>query len=169
MWKWVIIVLIMLSLVGSVMWAMPTRRQTHQAKLRARAKALGFQVQLVTLVAPRALGEAEAQEYRRAAYRLLRRDGGGRQRDALVPWQLFRVESLACEGLPAGWSWKHGERQLRPDQLAFLAQVLATMPEDVLGLESTPLHLSAFWDERGDEEALQQIRNGLEQLMEKRV
>ncbi|MFC6673568.1 hypothetical protein [Marinobacterium aestuariivivens] len=162
MWKWAIIVLIMMSLIGSVMWAMPTRRQTEQAQLRSRARTLGFQVQLVTLLGPRASGEAEAEEYRRPAYRLLRHGVDARVRERLIPWQVFRVGSLACDGLPSGWSWKIGERQLSPAQLECLRSVLAQLPDDVVAVESTPVHVSALWGERGDLEALERIRDALQ-------
>ncbi|NVK41314.1 MAG: hypothetical protein HWE39_08720 [Oceanospirillaceae bacterium] len=165
MWKWAIIVLIMMSLVGSVMWAMPTRRQTEQGHLRARARTLGFQVQLVTLTGPRASGEAEAEEFRRPAYRLLRQGVDARVRERLQPWRVFRVRSLAREGLPDGWSWTIGERQLGAGQLKQLAAVLETLPGDVVAVESTPIHVSALWGEHGSVEDLERIRDGLQQII----
>lgn len=166
MWKWGIIVLIMMSLIGSVMWAMPTRRQSEQAKLRARARTLGFQVQLVTMTGPRASDETEPEDFRRPAYRLLRQGIDSRTRAALQPWQVFRVKSLACDGLPAGWSWKIGERQLSAGQLELLAAALAALPADVVAVESTPIHVSALWGEHGDVADLERIRDALQTIID---
>lgn len=166
MWKWVIIVLIMMSLIGSVMWAMPTRRQSEQAKLRARARTLGFQVQLVTLTGPRASDEAEPEDFRRPAYRLLRQGIDSRTRAALQPWQVFRVRSLACDGLPPGWSWKIGERLLSREQLDRLAAALDGLPDDVVAVESTPIHVSALWGEHGDVGDLERIRDCLQDIID---
>jgi hypothetical protein len=165
MWKWAVIVLIMMSLIGSVMWAMPTRREKAQALLRSRARTLGLAVQLVTLTGPRATGEADPEEYRKAAYRLLRQNLSSAQRERLVPWQVFRTTSLACEGLPPGWSWKHGERLLSVAQLGELSRALTELPDDVMALESTPLHVSAFWGERGAPEDLEKIQRILQHIV----
>jgi hypothetical protein len=158
MWTWGIIVLIMMSLIGSMMWAMPTAREKTQARVRSKARTLGLQVQIVRLTAPRATGQADAEEYERAAYRYLRHGLSAVQRERLQPWQLFRMRSLANEGLPEGWSWKQGERLLSRDQLDVLAEVLSALPMDVVALESTPLHVTAFWEERGGIEGVEKIQ-----------
>ncbi len=167
MWTWGIVVLIMLSLVGSMMWAMPSPREKAQALLRSKARTLGLQVQLVRLTAPRATGESEAEEFERAAYRQLRSGLSAAQRERLVPWQVFRIRSLACDGLPDGWSWKQGEGILMPAQLEVLADALQALPEDVVALESTPIHVSAFWRERGGVEALEAINMTLQRIASK--
>lgn len=164
MWTWGIIVLIMLSLIGSMMWAMPTPREKAQALVRSKARTLGLQVQMVRLAAPRATGEAEAEEYERAAYRHLRHGLSAAQRERLQPWQLFRLESLANEGLPAGWSWKQGERMLSREQLDMLAEALPGLPEDVVALESTSLYVTAFWGERGGVEGVEKIQAVLRKI-----
>ncbi|GGO75859.1 hypothetical protein GCM10011348_01650 [Marinobacterium nitratireducens] len=166
MWKWTIIVLIMMSLIGSVMWAMPTRRQTEQAQLRSRARTFGFQVQLVTLEGPRASGEAEPEEFRRPAYRLLRHGVDSRVRERLQPWRVFRVRALSCDGLPDGWSWTIGERMLDAGRLELLAEVLQSLPHDVVAVESTPIHVSALWGENGGVDELERIRDGLQRIIE---
>nr|WP_067289671.1 hypothetical protein [Marinobacterium profundum] len=167
MWTWGIIILIMLSLIGSMMWAMPTPREKAQAMVRSKARTLGLQVQMVRLTAPRATGEAEAEEYERAAYRYLRHGLSAVQRERLQPWQLFRIHSLANEGLPEGWSWKQGERMLSQEQLDVLAEVLPTLPVDVVALESTSLYITAFWGERGGIEGVEKIRAALQRVSDR--
>jgi hypothetical protein len=117
-----------------------------------------LQVQLVRLTAPRATGEADAEEYDRAAYRKLRHGLSAAQRERLLPWQVFRICSLACDGLPQGWSWKQGERTLTQAQLNVLAEVLPALPQDVTALESTPLYVTAYWNERGGIDELDKIQ-----------
>lgn len=163
---WGIIVLIMLSLLGSMMWAMPSPREKAQAALRSKARTLGLQVQLVRLAAPRATGEADADEYDRAAYRKLRSGLSAAQRDRLIPWQVFQIRSLACDGLPEGWSWKQGEGTLAQAQLNVLADVLRALPQDVLALESTPLYVTAYWSERGGIDELDKIQLMLQRVID---
>ncbi len=169
MWTWGIIILIMLSLIGSMMWAMPTPREKTQAMVRGKARALGLQVQMVRLTAPRATGEVDAQVYERAAYRHLRQGLSATQRERLQPWQLFRIHSLANEGLPEGWSWKQGERMLSGAQLAVLAELLPALPVDVIALESTPLYVSAFWGERGGIDGVEKIQAVLQQVADQGI
>jgi hypothetical protein len=169
MWTWGVIILIMLSLIGSMMWAMPTRREKAQAQLRSRARTLGMHVQLVRLEAPRATGESDPQEYSCAAYRLLRKGLSASERERLRPWQVFRTRSLACEGLPDGWSWKLGERMLVSSPLGMLAEALQRVPQGVIALESTPLHVTAFWDERGGLDELDRIADILQRIADQNV
>ncbi|MCV6589924.1 MAG: hypothetical protein OIF57_13020 [Marinobacterium sp.] len=163
--KWTIIVFIMLSLVGSMMWMMPSPRQKFQAKLRLEARKLGYQVQLVRLKAPRAEGETEEETSTVTAYRLMRTNMDRKESDALIPWQAHRVQAIACDGLPQGWSWAWGEGELSEKQLTLLADVIKALPEDVVALESSPVQVSAFWKEEGEIETLEQIKAQLDQIL----
>ncbi|MBY4676927.1 hypothetical protein [Marinobacterium arenosum] len=163
--KWAIIILIMLSLIGSMMWVLPTRRERFQAQLRSQAKALGYHVQLAKVTAPRALGEMEAETYSVPAYRLLRTNIDSREREQLAGWQVFRVDSVANEGLPSGWSWGWGASALTSDQLALVNQVIGEMPDDVLALESTPIHVTAYWREEGPLSDLERIKSALDRIL----
>lgn len=164
--KWAIIIMIFLSLVGSVMWVMPTPRQKYQAKLRQDAKALGFQPQLVRLTAPRASGEMDADVYNVMGYRLLCQQEGAAKRYT-TPWHVFRVKAQANIGLPPNWCWQQGEGQLKEQQLQDLYKVLNALPEGVTSVESTPIHLTAFWDEEGGMEQLAEIKEQLKLLIER--
>ena len=134
--KWAVIVLVMLSLLGSMMWVMPSPRQRFQAKLRLEARKLGFTVQLVRLQLPRATGETEGDARNLPAYRLLRDNPNRRQRDAHLSWSAARVESLASDGLPAGWSWIKGENTLPKTSLDRLSGLLLALPAEVVAVES---------------------------------
>lgn len=163
--KVLIIVFVVLSLLGSAMWMMPTQRERFQAKLRLKARGEGFQIQLVRLTAPRGKGEMEGNSHNVPAYRITRSNIDKKKAELLKPWQIFKVDAMANEGLPEKWSWKMGERTLNSDQLATLNQVIDILPADVIALESTPVQVTAYWKE-GNESDLLIIRQALNQLIE---
>lgn len=167
--NWVIIVVIMLAIVGSMAWVMPSPRDRMQAMLRQKAMRRGLQVQISRLLFPRALGEAEAEERNCTAYRLARPKVLGQGRFETLPWQIFRVQSHADTGLPPGWSWSKGERCLEDDQLALIAQVVEALPAAVYSLESTPLSVSVYWSEHGDLDVVDTLYEQLARLLEARL
>lgn len=163
--KWMIIVLIMMSLIGSMMWVMPTPRQKYQAKLRLKAKTKGFIVQLERITAPRAKGEMDPQERDMTAYRVLRHD----KDETLTPWKIFKVESIADTGLPPGWSWAEGERTLSAEQLERVAALIADLPEGVFSIQSSPVHFSVYWDEEGGEEVMDAMYERVMQVVGEKI
>ena len=165
--KWMIIILIMMSLVGSMMWVMPTKRQKYQAALRMKAKSLGYQVQLERLTAPRAKGEMEGESKDMTAYRLIRHGLSKQEKNAFNSWQIFRVESIADTDLPPGWSWSKGEKTLNSTQLELLNTILSRLPSGVFSLESSPIYIGAYWDEEGGDEVLEQLKEQLDLFIEK--
>jgi hypothetical protein len=164
-----IIVVVVMSLLGSFMWMMPTPREKFQAKLRLKAKKDGFMVQLVRLTAPRAEGEMDGKIRNTPAYRLPRSNLDKREVNRMAPWQIFRVAAIANEGLPEGWCWKLGERALSDSQLSVLNEVIALLPSDVVAVESTPVNVTAFWNEKTGEEQLDTLKLALGKLIEGKV
>lgn len=164
-----IIVVVVMSLLGSFMWMMPTQREKFQAQLRLKAKKEGFMVQLVRLTAPRAEGEMDGNVRNTPAYRLPRSNLDKREVNGMVPWQVFRVKAIANEGLPEGWSWKLGERALSDSQLAVLNDVISMLPSDVVALESTPVNVSAFWNETTGDEQLGVLKAALQKLIQSKL
>jgi len=164
--KWTIIILIMMSLLGSMMWVMPTKRQKYQAALRMKAKKLGYQVQLEHVTAPRAKGEMDAEARDMTVYRLLRHGLDQQEKNTFNSWQIFRVESIADTDLSSGWSWSRGERTLNSTQLEHLNKILAKLPSGVFSLESSPVYIGAYWDEEGGEKVLEELKTLLESFLE---
>lgn len=158
-----IIVFVVMSLLGSLMWMMPSKREKLLATLRLDARKAGFTVQLVHVEPPRAEGEYESDTINVAAYRMSRNNSHKKQPET-VPWQVFRVKAISCDGLTEGWSWKIGERMLSSSHLAVLNEVIKALPDDVVGLESTPIHVSAYWKELSGIESMEIIKNVLEKL-----
>lgn len=145
--KWAIIVLIMMSLIGSMMWVMPTPRQRFQSKLRLDARKHGFQVSLGKLSLPRAEGEMEAEELNTPLYRLNRTGLERKERDQFVGWAVARMTAIGRDGLPEGWSWVRGEGALPAERLKQLADWLQALPKEVDAVESDSLHLCLYWRE----------------------
>ncbi|WP_299196880.1 hypothetical protein [uncultured Amphritea sp.] len=155
--KWAIIVLVMMSLLGSMMWVMPSPRERYLAKLRQQASRRGFQVQIVRAKPPRAAGQVEPEVMKATAYRLPRYNLDKKHRANFIEWQIFRQIAVADEGLPEGWCWGVGERRLNEKQLAMLNLLISQLPEGVASVESTPIHISLYWNEKGGEEVLEQL------------
>ncbi|HSG02544.1 MAG TPA: hypothetical protein VLA39_02350 [Marinobacterium sp.] len=160
--KWAIIVLIMMSLIGSMMWVMPSPRQRFQSKLRLEARKHGFQVSLGRLTLPRAQGETEAEELSRPLYRFSRTGLDRRERDQFVGWAVARLTAIGRDGLPEGWSWVRGEGTLPQARLQQLSDWLEVLPKEVDAVESDAIHLAFYWREperAGALEELAQIAN----------
>lgn len=145
--KWAIIVLIMLSLIGSMMWVMPSPRQRFQSKLRLDARKQGFHVSLARLKLPRAQGEMEGDERNMPLYRYRRDNLDRKERDSFVGWSVARVNALANTGLPPGWSWINGESTLDNSRLTALSNWLEGLPLAVEAVESDSMHLALYWSE----------------------
>ena len=163
--KWTIIVLVMLSLLGSMMWVMPTKRQKYQAALRLAAKKAGFQIQLEQVTAPRATGEMEPETRNGISYRLLRHDLSRAEKNHFQRWQIFKVDALANTGLPSGWSWSQGENILGEEQLQALNELITALPEGIFSIESSAVYLGVIWDEEGGEEQLLALKQTMDDFL----
>lgn len=166
--KWAIIVLIMMSLLGSMMWVMPSPRQRFLAKLRLQASREGFHVQMVRVTPPRAAGQVEPEVLSATAYRLPRYNLEKSEREAFTEWQIFRQTAIADTGLPEGWCWGTGERSLTESQLKTLNQLIGQLPDGVSSVESTPVHVSLYWNEKGDESSLETLKLLMQPLLEQK-
>lgn len=160
--NWVIITIVCLSMLGSLLWLMPSPRQRAQAILRQHAMRSGLQVQMTKLLFPRAIGEHAGDERQCIAYRL------GRTKTPIsktfCSWQVFRLVSHATTGLPEGWCWGRGEGALSDAQCALITEVLASLPADVYAVESTPVAVSVYWEERGSQQTVDQLLEALRGL-----
>ncbi|MBV0931950.1 hypothetical protein [Marinobacterium weihaiense] len=167
--EWLIVVLIFISLTGSVLWIRPTPRQRHQGELRMHARKLGIQVQLTRVELPRARGEVEGESVLVAAYRFLRTNLERGDRERWIDWHIHRLDTLDQAGLAEGWSWIGGTGALPPAGLARLNALLQAVPEDVIGIESTAQHLTLYWRERGEIEALDHLHSAVQPLLSGKV
>ncbi len=167
--EWLIITFILASLIGSVMWVMPSPRQRYQAQLRMRARKLGVQVQLARVTLPRAKGELEPETISVPAYRFIRDNLVREERDGWIGWEVHRLETLDNEALPEGWSWLKGQGDLSQEAMMQLVTLLHGLPEDVVGVESTPLHLTLYWYEHGEADRLEKLHALARPLLEQKI
>ncbi len=167
--EWLIITFVLVSLIGSVMMVMPSPRQRFQAQLRLRALKMGIQVQLARVALPRAKGELEPETVSVPAYRFIRDNLSRSERDRWVGWEVYRLETLDNAALPQGWSWLKGQGALSQDAMTQLLALLDALPDDVVGVESTPLHLTLYWYERGEPDRLEQLHALVRPLLENKV
>ncbi len=172
--NWVIIGLLMLAIVGSMLWVMPSPRDRMQAALRQRAMSAGMQVQMKLLKFPRAIGESESEERHCFAYRMPRivvegESTASKKLPATQAFQIFKLSGHANTGLPQGWTWGKGEGTLSDEQLSVVHEVIAKLPDSALALESTPVATALYWREHGPAEIVDQIRENLTYMINKRI
>ncbi len=152
-----IIALSVAMVVGPVLWIRPSPRQKQQARIRARAAALGLQVRLypkssVTgdskdremvmhyqLPRPQVLDESELGEW------VLRRRN--------FAHEMHFAESWDWQGKPAPARWHDALRGL-----------LTQLPEDVFSIVGSPQGVAVVWNERGTDERVDQIAEALKTL-----
>ena len=167
--KTIIVILVCLSLVGSVAWVMPTPVQRAQAKIRQLAMNKGLQVKVGKLQGPREQGELAPQSHLATSYGLPRpssRDrAGGIAAIKKSTWEIFKAGGLNTKGLPQGWCWNRGEGALEPDQLSHLAQLIERLPKDVYALGITPIVAQVYWHEKATPEQLDDLENVLKELL----
>jgi hypothetical protein len=167
--KWIIVTIVVLSLIGSVSWVMPTPMQRAQAKIRQLAMAKGIQVKVSKLQGPRELGEVAPESYLATSYGLARQlPARGTKLDLRsshrVTWQVFKAAGLNTQGLPDAWCWNRGEGALNAEQLEHLAQLIKQLPTDVYALGANPMAVQAYWHERAtpaDLDALELVLKAL--------
>lgn len=167
--EWVISIVVMLSLIGSIMWMRPSPRERMMSEVRLHARKLGFIVQIAQLETTRAKGEMEPEKIRMPAYRVLRNDISRDEKDRWISWQIFRTENVANQGLPIGWSWKRGEYQLSAEACVQICQLIEKLPPEVRALESSPMHFSVYWRETGGIEQLDAIHAAIQATLKAKV
>lgn len=151
---YVVAIVAMLMIVGSVMWLKPSPGQQRQTRLRLLARQLGIDVRLCNLPQCRRARVREERPEQGAVYRLPIFDPA----TAAVPhYQLCR------DSADAAWSAEI-DAPLPHDLQALVDRVCATLPADVAALELGPAGPAVYWRERGDEDTLRRVYKSLEDL-----
>ena len=167
--KFIIVILVCFSLIGSVAWVMPTPLQRAQAKIRQLAMAKGLKIKVGKLQGPREQGEIAPDSYLATSYGLPRSKNqnraGGSNAIKKATWEIFKAGGLNTKGLPQGWCWNRGEGALKPAQLSHLAQLIELLPNDVYALGVTPIGAQAYWYERATPEQLDDLEQVLKELV----
>lgn len=167
--KLVIVILVCLSLVGSVAWVLPTSVQRAQAKIRQLAMAKGLKIRVGKHQGPREQGEITPRSHLATSYGLPR----PRSRNRVVgiaaikqaTWEIFKADGLNTKGLPKGWCWNCGEGALKPEQLSHLARLIEQLPNDAYAIGVTPIMAQIYWNEKATPAQLDDLENVLKELV----
>jgi hypothetical protein len=167
--KWIIVILVCLSLIGSVAWVIPSPLQRAQAKIRQLAMIKGLQIRVGKLQGPREQGEIAPESYLATSYGLTRQSNNNREGGIAAikkaTWEIFKARGLNTQGLPEGWCWNRGEGALKSAQLNLLAELIQQLPKDVYALSITPIAVQAYWYERATPQELNDLEKVLKELV----
>ncbi|WP_426417864.1 hypothetical protein [Aestuariirhabdus sp. LZHN29] len=152
---YLIIAVVVLYLVGTLTWVMPSRRDKKQALMRSRAKELGLQLQYKTRVLPHGLDRG----YGAVAYMQYIQSRAVPQEGAPT-LHLLRIPE--DEGPVPGWT---PDRACDGATSEALGRLLADLPEDVFGVLLTAGAVAVEWQEKGSLSDLGSISNTLEALL----
>ncbi|HSB98109.1 MAG TPA: hypothetical protein VLC91_16735 [Spongiibacteraceae bacterium] len=166
---YLIAIVAVLMVVGSVLWLKPSKAQQRQTMLRLLARQLGLDVRLCNLPQSRRARVREVHPDQGVVYRLPifeRREPPLPEyllcrENADSPWVAEKrvAEKSAVEKSPA-----EAEVQLSPALRALVEKVAAELPADAVALELGPQGPAVYWRERGDENTLRRLHQALVEL-----
>lgn len=148
-WPWLIIVAVLAVAAAPAMALLPSRKDRRLAGLRAEARRLGLQVQLLPvrrLDAPAdalvtAGGRVRRPMHPSVCYAL----PVAQRLEGMAPWRLLR----SGDGwLPDREMGEDGERTLPPELAARLAPLCGLLPQDAVAIDFTGQALGCCWLER---------------------
>lgn len=151
---YIVAIVVILMIVGSVLWLKPSPAQQRQARLRLLARQLGMDVRLCSLPQCRRARVREERPEQGVVYRLPIFDPAA----ADVPHYL-----LCRDSAQAPWSAEI-DAPLQPPLQALVDRVCAGLPADAVALELGPAGPAVYWRERGDEDVLRRVYKSLEDL-----
>ena len=153
----IIVVVAILSVVGSVVWVRPSKRDVKLAKWRQEARLTGLYVKLDGLAAePKDSGIRD--DIGGASYYLYETKSD--KQDQLA-WAVVKTQGWLQQGLPDEWSWYRQEMSLNHQQLQSL---IASLPISVDAIERTPKYSRVIWGESGQDFDAQQLKLFLQQV-----
>lgn len=126
--SWLIVVLVALSLFGSVYWLKPSARDTRLAKLRFDAIRNGLQIRQFTFK-PEAARTGIRDDITGTSYTLLR---PGQQQGGKLKFRVAGQPGWDNDGLPEGLSWHD---QGTADDVRRLRDALPQLQDELLLLE----------------------------------
>jgi len=141
---WLVIVLIVMVVVGSVVWIRPSPRDQKLALWRRDAIMAGLKVRMQTLKAePKNSGIRD--DVPGVTYEWY--DPAPEKGDEKT-WAVVKADGWLKEGLPEGWSW-YSEAQ---EEIAEkVSDIIQACPLEVNALERTPRSSRVIWSENGKE------------------
>jgi len=151
---YVIAIVAVLMMVGSVMWLKPSKGQQRQTQLRLLARQLGIDVRLCDLPQCRRARVREERPEQGVVYRMPIFE----RTEPPLPEYLLCRDSAA-----APWSVEVAAA-LPPRLQALVDKACAELPVDTAALELGPQGPAVYWRERGDEDTLRRLYRTLADL-----
>lgn len=137
---WVIAIVIMLVIVGSVAWVRPSQREKRLAQFRHEALMAGIKVRLDGIDAePKESGIRE--DIPGASYILLEKQPDKKD---TTSWMVVKDDGWIQDGLVDGWSWHTKKVDVNLDTLNGL---IKNAPLPIIGIERTPKYSRIIWGE----------------------
>ncbi|MEO9275352.1 hypothetical protein ABFY09_10835 [Marinomonas sp. 5E14-1] len=143
-----IVIFITLSLMGSALWVLPSKKERHRMDLRMQARKLGLIVQLTSIELPDKWDKSK-------------------ERCKVVAYSFYRVKALTS--LPKViWLlpyevWKYqavGDGWWSSDNIVLTVTSIKTLEKYgaiLKAIEITPESVSLYWNEAADKEGLEEL------------
>ena len=140
----IIVILAILSVVGSVVWVRPSKRDLKLASWRQEARTAGLLVKLESLKAePKESGIRE--DIGEASYSLYLPKA---EKGDDVSWAVVKADGWLKEGLSEGWSWYLSMPNANIEKIQSLIEAC---PIEVDAIERSPARSRIVWREAGSE------------------
>lgn len=153
----IIVIVAILSVVGSVVWVRPSKRDVKLADWRQEARQAGLHVRLEGLAAePRESGIRD--DVTGASYYLYNQQVD--KKDELT-WAVVNTQGWLQDDLPADWSWYR--RHVLLNALDF-SEVMSSLSLPIKAIERTPKYSRIIWDESGLEFDAVQLKDLLQKV-----
>ena len=149
--SYLIILLIVAVVVGPVMWMMPSAKQKQQIRIRDYAMRQGLQIKIADLPQSHKQMVRKESPVQGVVYRL-----------PLTSDKPITLKTISClKKVEQGYEWQGQPQQ---ELQSLFEDVLAQCPESAMGLELSGAGVACYWQERGGEAAVDQIKSALEKF-----
>lgn len=153
----VIVVLSIMMVYGTVMWVRPSAKDRRLADLRMQALQAGIKVQQGHIDDLSIDGRVNRASRPVFFYRMLKNNP---DRPTVT---LLKTTGESGIYLPDGWAWEHDKR-LPANGIQSITPFLVSLPESVFGVEMSPGYVGIAWDER-DPSQFEQLKLDLNTLL----
>lgn len=150
---------LLLSAVGSLLWAVPSKTEKRQAEMRAQAMQQGVSLTTLNIADTSERGRIDARRRLITGYKLRPR---GAYRARVPELTVLRTTGEHGYGLPTGWVWHDPAFRLRHPELDCLLDCLDGLPDWVECLAVRADGVVLAIEERGGAERVQQVVSLLE-------
>ncbi len=150
---------LVLSAVGSLLWAVPSKTEKRHAEMRALAMQHGLSLTTLNIADTSERGRIDARRRLITGYKVRPQ---GRFRARLPELTVVRTEGEHGYGLPVGWVWHEPSYRLRSPELDCLLDCLAGLPDWVECLTVMSDGVAMGIEEKGGAERIEQVVSLLE-------